>query len=176
MDSSLEAENDVRTLRTKHLKQEACVQSIGYFYMIMGGILVLATVARLLMPPGPDNLRIPLACFIAVVAAALFWTGTLLRKLDSRGKLPATILSTLAIAAGLLRLSLFGVGINAYILYLLHCDESKVVFSEEYKSVIAATPEIRYRLNPVVMWLAIFTLILVAIVAIIVTVHNHLSP
>jgi hypothetical protein len=107
--------------------------------------------------PGPSYLT---AVFFLVFAAAEGWIGWHLRKLDPRAKIPATLLAILGLLA-------FPIGtlINIYVLYLLHSAKGKYVFSPEYRAVITATPQIRYKMS-IIVWIFIwFVLALVLLVA-----------
>ena len=63
-----------------------------------------------------------------------------LRNLRPWVRIPTIILSII----GLIGFPL-GTLISAYILYLMFAAKSKMVFSPEYREIIAATPHLRYR-------------------------------
>ena len=80
-----------------------------------------------------------------------------MRALKSWGRIVGCILSGL----GLLNFPV-GTLINAYILYLFLSKKGRMVFSAEYKDIIAATPDVKYRTS-ILVW--IFLGILVALFA-----------
>ena len=67
--------------------------------------------------------------------------------MNSKIKIPATIFS----AIGLLSVPI-GTLINGYILYLIYSAKGNMVFSEEYRKVIAATPNIKYKTS-IIIWI-----------------------
>ena len=69
-----------------------------------------------------------------------------LRRLQPWARIVAAILSTF----GLLGIPI-GTLIGAYFLYLLLSKKGSVVFSEEYKQVIAETPHLKYRTSKIVL-------------------------
>ena len=92
-----------------------------------------------------------------MVGAAQMWTGLRVRKLNKRSRLMVGILSGL----GLLGFPI-GTAINGYILYLVFGKKGKIVFSDEYKEAILATPHIKYRTSAFV-WVLVGILVLVVL-------------
>ena len=76
-----------------------------------------------------------------------------LRQLNAKVRIPTTVL------AGLMMLSPpVGTGIGAYILYLLHSQKGRTVFSDTYREIRVATPHLVYRTSKVA-WVALFLLV-----------------
>lgn len=93
--------------------------------------------------------------------------GTWLRVLDRRARTPATILA----AIGLLAFPL-GTLINGYILYLLQSKKGTMVFSQEYKQVIEATPEIKYKTS-ILIWVLLGIVLLGLLAAMLIPLVKH---
>ena len=144
--------------RKKFLNHEANIRSLallyylgGGFTLLLGAFSVVSILKRLLSSTAPAIggggliSAIVIASVLLVVGAIQIWLAKLYRSLDSRAIVPGTILAVI----GLLGIPL-GTLINAYILYLLHSQEGKAVFSEQYQEIIEVTPDIQYRTSIVV--------------------------
>ena len=71
-----------------------------------------------------------------------------------------------AIAAGFVFFAVYYL-LPAWLLYLLLCRESRVIFTPEYRAVVARTPHIRYktsRTTKIVVALTVAALIALAVV------------
>lgn len=154
-------------IRNEHLKHEASVKSIGVLYYLGGvGLVLVGGISLLGAASGGMGQERVAAGFLAIVFLLLgigqFWVGTGLRRLRSWARIPTGILSGI----GLLGFPL-GTIINGYILYLIFSRKGKVVFSEEYRTVIEQTPHIKYRTS-IVVWVflgLVIALILFGVVA-----------
>lgn len=148
------------TLRRAHLHHEASVKSIGFLYYLCAFFLAIATATALLaLVDGYHGPRVAMAAVLFALTFVYAWLGRGLRRLDPRVRVGTTILAALSL------LSIpIGTLIGAYILYLLHSAKGKMVFSEDYRQVIAATPEIRYRTSKVVLAIVILGVVLVSLV------------
>ena len=153
--------------RKAYLNHEASIQAIGSLYLLSAVIALIAGIASFFQDEHTSAL---VGAVLVVLGLCQGWVGGKLRKLDPVAKGPATLLACL----GLLAIPL-GTIINAYFLYLLHSAKGKVVFSPEYRSVIAATPHIRYRMS-IVVWILIGIVVLVLLLAIAGLVINGLAP
>jgi len=172
MDPRLEANVDAEHVRRTNLSHEASIKSVGFLYIlgsifsILYGALTLsvglgswlmrgsAISAEGAKAIGPSEISI--GAFIAAVGTLQFYAGWSLRSLNATGK---------PVAIGIACLGLLGIPIgtliSAYILYLLLSEKGKIVFSPEYRAIIAATPHIRYRTS-IVVW--IFLILLIALI------------
>lgn len=155
-------ESDVDAFRNRYLSHEASIKSIGILYMISGVmllILFLVMVGEAFSVAGVQGQNgAPLqfsgrgfgAIFVAFViyaaSGALFcYAGWGIRKFKKVPKIIVTVLS----AIGLIGFP-FGTVINGYVLYLLHGQKGKVVFSDRYQEVIRQTPHIKYKTSMIV--------------------------
>jgi hypothetical protein len=133
-------------LRKKYLNHEAAVRSIGTLYYLGAVVLIFAGVFSLIAKPPSPSLHAAVGIFIIMLAIGYFYVGRGFRLLDPKIKVIGTILA----AIGLLSFPI-GTLINAYVLYLIHSQKGKMVFSEEYRQVIQATPNIKYKMSLVVV-------------------------
>ncbi len=152
--------SDAETVRLEHLKTEASIKSIGILYYLGGAVLVLASIAgfgAFEKTEGIEDLagQATVAVFFAL-AIAQFIVGSAVRKLKPWSRIGIGILSGI----GLLGFPL-GTLINGYILFLTFGKKGRMVFSEPYKEIIAATPHVKYK-TPKAVWI-----ILAVVVAII---------
>jgi hypothetical protein len=95
------------------------------------------------------------------------WVGTGLRRLDSRVRLVAGVVSGI----GLLSFP-FGTLLNGYVLYLLFCEKGSRVLSSEYQQVVAQTPDVRVGISLLVLALGLLPLAAL-VVAVIAELANH---
>jgi hypothetical protein len=148
------------TIRKNHINHESSVRSIGIFYYLNAALLIITSIiGGIIVLPSEDPLFVKiLACIIFIgIGVFQFYIGRGLRTLRKWSRIPTIILSGI----GLLAFPL-GTVVNAYFLYLVVCEKGRTVFSDEYKSVIKATPYIRYKISIVVwIFLGLFGLVVV---------------
>ena len=153
-DTPAAANADVEAIRRQHLTHEASVQSIGLLYYLGMLGLVAAGLASTVAPAETSRSEnLITGAFLIIFAGIYLMVGRWLRRLDSKGRTPATILA----AIGLLAFPI-GTIINAYILYLLQSKKGAMVFSAEYRDVIAATPHIKYKTS-VAAWILLIVIV-----------------
>lgn len=151
--------------RRKYIKHEASVKSVGILYWLGALALVVMAFAPLVeLGEGRGGSRDPgyalgFAAVLLAVGALQFWTGAKLRKLDQVARIPCGTLSGL----GLLAFP-WGTLLNAYVLYLIFGPKGTVVFSREYKEVIAATPHIKYKSSIIVVVCLVLLVLLLLVV------------
>ena len=150
---------DFIEIRKRHLSHEANISQLGALFLI-GAVLTLMPLIKFMTNPSYFNFKSDLEANVGLAALLLLlalqiWIGLRLRKIDRVAKTPAII-------SGFLGLLYFpwGTITGAYVLYLLLSAKGKYVFSSEYRAVISATPEIRYKLSGVTVALIIVTLTL----------------
>ena len=148
-------------MRNRYLKHEASVRSVGSLYYLGGGLLILAALGSVLgaSSGGDTAVSAIVGVILLVLGAAQIWTAYGLRRLQSWARVPVGIMSGL----GLLGFPL-GTLINGYILYLIFSQKGVVVFSPEYRAVIAQTPHIKYRMSALV-WILVGIVVLVLVAA-----------
>jgi len=161
-------QQDPAEIRRAHIKHEASIKSIGFLYGLSTIVLTIiafssmvTAVNQIISGPadvagwarfiGPAIIFIPLAILLGVTAYGI-------RKLKQWARIVAIILS----AIGLIGVPV-GTIISAYILYLLLSKKGSMVFSPEYKAIIAATPDVKYKTS-IIVWivLGLFLLLIVA--------------
>jgi hypothetical protein len=152
-------------IRKNHIHHESSVRSIGIFYYLNAVLLIIPVILCIVLPSKDPLFVKILACTILIgVGIFQFCIGRGLRTLHKWSRIPTIILSII----GLLAFPL-GTLVSAYFLYLVVCEKGKTVFSDEYKSVIKATPHIRYGIS-IVVWIFLglfgFVVVLLGIYAI----------
>ncbi len=157
-DLSLSGNPDAPEIRRQHLNHEASIKAIGALYYL-GAIGLIGLGITGIVGSGSEGAatKILLVVFALGMGGLYFWIGHGLRGLQSRAKIPAVILAVI----GLLGFPI-GTLINGYILYLLLSAKGTMVFSDEYKQIIADTPDIKYRTS-IIVW--VFLGLIVALVA-----------
>lgn len=83
----------------------------------------------------------------------------------------ARIVATVLSAIGLIGFPL-GTIISAYFLYLLQSKKAAMVFSEDYKRVIAATPHVKYKTS-LIAWVLLGLLVALVIVVVIAAIGSR---
>ncbi|MES2474763.1 MAG: hypothetical protein V4640_03205 [Verrucomicrobiota bacterium] len=164
-DSPPALDSDAEVIRKEHIKTEASIKSLGILYFLGGVFLLFGSIAALTTAPvteGVTGLGEQAAYILFLILGIFqFFLGAAVRKLKPWSRIGVGILSTIGLIG-------FPIGtlISAYILYLVLGKKGKMVFSPEYKEIIAATPHIKYR-TPKIVWiiLGILVLILILIVA-----------
>lgn len=148
-------------IRRLHLNHEASVRSVGSLYLL-GAVLVCFWGAVLL---GATESKIqpstPVGLLLLALGGFQGWIGLRLRKLDPKIRTSAAILAGL----GLLAFPL-GTLLNAYVLYLLLSAKGTRIFAADYRDIVAATPDLKYKTSLVVwifLGLLVAVLVLVAI-------------
>ena len=150
-------------IRELHIKHEASIRSIGLLYYLGAFFVLLGAFGMLVggglastSDGGAEGTGFMLGFGVGYLALGvfLFVMGRALRRLKRWVKIPVTILSVL----GLLNIPI-GTLISGYILWLLHSEKGKMVFSEEYAEIVEATPEVKYKTS-ILVWILLGLLIL----------------
>lgn len=160
LQEGLPASGGGEAIRNLYLKHEASVKSVGILYYLGGIALTVMGIASLfaVVSHEPGLLSLLIGVMLLLFGVGQLFVGYGLRRLKSWARIPTAILS----GFGLLGFPI-GTIINAYIMYLVLCKKGKMVFSEEYRDVIAQTPHIKYRTS-IVVWI-LLGLIVFAILA-----------
>ncbi len=160
--------SEAEQIRRKHLSHEASIKSVGLLYGFGFVLLCLMTLINLVgvlsqaggQAPGGIVIGLVFVLLLAAWTALVGVTAWNLRKLTPLGK----ILGIIVAAIGLLGFPI-GTLISAYILYLLLSERGTVVFSPQYKSIIAQTPHIKYKTS-IIVWVLLAVIGLLFIVGI----------
>jgi hypothetical protein len=148
--------SDAEAVRREHIKTEASIKSIGILYYLGGCVLLLAGIGSLASTEPLDALtRYATAAGLIGLGIVQFIVGTGVRKLKPWSRIGIGFLSSIGLLG-------FPVGtlINIYILVLTFGKKGKMVFSEAYKEIIAATPHVKYKTSKVV-WIILAVVIAV---------------
>lgn len=156
---ALNADDSFVEMRELHLKHEASLQSVAILYYLgailtgFAGVMILFSGFASM---GGSASLVGVGVFYILLTVGLIAVARGFRKLKSWVRIPGTIFAVLGLFA-------FPVGtlINGYILYLMYSAKGKAVLSAEYQEVIAATPDIKYRTSPAMIFLALVIIVLV---------------
>ena len=158
----------VEETRHLYLSHEASAKSVAVLFILGGLFGLLAGLSWISMPmlnpqgPGPNfaPIFIILGIIAVVLSVAQIAVAIGLRKLASWSRFPAVFLAAIGLIA-------FPVGtlINAYILYLLLSKKGTMIFSPEYKNVMAQTPHIKYRTS-IVVWIFLGLLVVLLVLVV----------
>lgn len=168
-DVATDAEN-AEAIRKEYINHEASVRSVGILYYLGAISLLFVGIFQLFAPSeSADSLGFLLAMSAVLVGLGVlyYWIGSGLRNLRNNVRSIAGVFAVL----GLLGFPM-GTLINAYILYLLFSKKGKMVFSEEYRAVIDATPHVKYKTSIVVWILLVLLLLAVAMAVIVPAIQN----
>jgi len=156
-----DSSSDKEVIRKELIGHEASIKGLGFLY-ILGGVLWgiggFFFVTRIFQNE-PVSAWMPVGLLLGFSTLVAF-VGFGLRRLKPWARVVGGIFCGL----GLLGFPL-GTIINAYFLYLLFGKKGVRVFSDEYKDVIAATPDVKYRTSKVT-WivLGVFLLVVVGLI------------
>lgn len=161
--------SSAEAIRKEHIKHEASVKSIGLlyaigaFFLLLGGaglfVLFFLTAAGQAGGAEPDGVSfvftLILSCFYVGLGVLQGFMASGLRKLKPWARWAAVVFSVLGLIG-------FPIGtlISAYFLYLLLSEKGTMVFSPEYKDIIAQTPHIKYQTSRVLLVVLILFLVL----------------
>ena len=152
--------SEAERIRKEHLSHEASVKSVGSLYLL-GGLLSLLIFVGILFggmsgPGGVDPVAIVVVVFSTMMSVGMLITAWGLQKLHFWARVVSTVISVIGLAG-------FPIGtlINGYILYLLWSPKGTMVFSEQYKEIIAQTPHIKYKTSLIVWTFLILLLIVI---------------
>ncbi len=154
---------EAEDMRQQYISHENAVRSIGVLYYIVVFFAALVTIATGFGALERGSAEAAgMAVGFLLLTALYYWIGREIRRLNRTGRNVGGVFSAL----GLLQFPV-GTFINSYILYLLFSAKGKVVFSDDYKQVIEATPHIKAKTS-VLIWiiLAILVIGIVAAIAI----------
>ena len=144
-------------MRQSYIKHEASVRSIGILYFLGAILYIVFGIFGMVKDLSPFSIAIALL-FIGLGICQI-WVGIGLRGLNTWARIPTGILSGI----GLINFPI-GTIVNGYILFLVFSRNGKTVFSQEYKDVITATPDIKYQ-SSIIIWILLGFLILVLVLA-----------
>ena len=151
------ANPEAEAIRRAHINHEASIKAVGILYYIGGALVILAALPQ---TPGNAAEKMAIMALLVAVGVAQFFAGWGVRRLRPWGRILGCVLSGI----GLLGFPI-GTLINAYILYLFLSRKGRTVFSPEYKDVIAATPDVKYKTS-IVVWIFIALVLAFIVIAI----------
>ena len=167
-DVSVSGNPESPAIRRAHLNHEANIKAVGMLYYLAAAGLLLAAVILLIAAGSGNtayNVGMAIACF--AFFGLYSWLVRGLRAWKSSVKIPTGILAGLGLLG-------FPVGtlINGYILYLLFSQKGTMVFSDEYKQIIADTPDMKYRTS-IIVWIFLALIVVALAYGIIAGARGH---
>jgi uncharacterized membrane-anchored protein len=154
------SESEDEQIRRAHLTHETNVRSFGSLW-VLGAVLqwpgAIAMIALGIANQHERN-SVVTGIILLIVSGVFGWSGWLLRRLDRRARVPATAISVI----GLLGFPI-GSAFSGLMLYLLHSKKGKMVFSEEYRAIVARTPHIKHKTS-ILVWIFLGLLLALAFV------------
>jgi hypothetical protein len=147
-------ESSAEQIRRAHLNHEASVQSIGYLYLIGGVLMLIGAIIGVSTSRGISLVELLLLAFYGVMGSVAIALCFGLNKLQPWTRIVGSIFA----GFGLLAFPC-GTLINAYVLWLLLSAKGSMVFSPQYKQIIAETPHIKYKTS-IVVWILLGLLLL----------------
>ena len=171
-DIGLSGNPNAPEIRRAHLNHEASVKAVGSLYFLGAIFAFLAAVVFLAIPftrgssDFPMLAGVAMAAIMAALGALYLWIARGLRSLSAVARIPAGVLAGLGLMG-------FPIGtlINGYILYLLFSRKGTMVFSDEYKDIIADTPDIKYRTS-VIVWIFLGLVVLLFVAGILAAIFG----
>ena len=157
---------DAEAIRREHIYTESTVQTIGALYYLTGTFLTLGGLIQglnLFMGPVPTSNLFKdamLFAFLTVFGVCVFALGREARKFNSPARIGIVLISVL----GLFAIPV-GTLINGYILCTVGGKKGRMVFSPEYKMVMATTPRPKVKTSPAV-WVVLGIALLIIAVAV----------
>ncbi len=150
------SDNEVVALREAHIRHEIQLKSVGTLYYLGGALALVAGVVMIPVYLDADAAfgeMIGLFALIYLGAGALsIALGYGFRRLQPWVRIPGALLSGI----GLLAIPI-GTIVNAWILYLMFCEKGRTVLAPEYRAIVIATPEVRYR-RTIGDWIAVIVI------------------
>jgi len=127
-------------IRRAHINHEASIKAVGFLYYLGGVALTIGGLASIASGT-------PTWIFLLAAGVAQLFAGYGVRALKKWGWVLGLVISGLGLLA-------FPIGtlINAYILYLFVAKKGRTIFTPEYREVIAATPDVRYKTS-IIVWI-----------------------
>jgi len=188
---------EAEAIRRRYLGHEASVKSVGSLYYLGAFFGIIGTVALVALalnasrvpnvnPNGPA-LMWGMAGFYLLMTALNFVLGRGISRLRPWARWTVIVFSALGllyilgvggylmtqtnVIAGAIPMVIGG-GITGYILYLMASAKGAMVFSPDYKAIIALTPHIKYKSSLIVKVFLVLVVVIV-IIAIVAGVMNR---
>lgn len=160
--SSLQNVRDAELIRRVHITHEALVQCLGSLYTMLAFlpcfiVVVMVTLSAFSRGLGYALLELASLLIIGIYVIPSYLIGRALHTFDRRVRavVAAVMLGSLLFS---LKYSpiviIIDIILSGYTLYLLFSERGQMVFSDEYRDVIEATPHMKPDLS-VVIWMGL---------------------
>jgi hypothetical protein len=155
---------EAERIRQEFIGREASIKSIGtlcYLGAVFSGFYALAFSGLGATDAEMRLVGIVLAIFCALMAILHGWIGHGLRKLHKKLRIAAIVISVL----WMLNIPI-GTILGIIAVFKLGGDKGSYIFSDEYRQIVDATPQIRYRTSRTA-WIVLALLIATIVVLIV---------
>ncbi|MEP7155292.1 MAG: hypothetical protein ABI905_05935 [Betaproteobacteria bacterium] len=165
------ADAQAETIRREHIKHEASIRSVGALYYVSVLAMVITGISSAFIVPAAAGDRIEgivMGAVLLAFAVGMFVVGRGLRKLKPWVKIPTIGFSVIGLLG-------FPVGtlLNGYILWLIASKKGSYILSPEYASIVAATPQVKYRTS-ILIWILLGIIVLGIAAAIIIPLFGKI--
>jgi hypothetical protein len=159
---------DSEVVRRQHLNHEASVKSVGTLYLLGGVVMAISGIGFITIPN--KEYGISVAIFMVALGALQFILGYAIRRLQKTARIVAAVLA----APGLIGFPI-GTLISALVLYLMLSRKGAMVFSDDYKRIIAETPHIKYKTS-IIVWIVLGLFALVVLAGLVLAALSTFTP
>jgi len=154
--------SNAEEVRRDHIGHEASLKSLGFLYYL-GGIVILCSLVGVFsaLSAGSGGLGAAETAYIALpIAMALvqFFAGWGLRRLAPWSRIVAGILSVFGLVYWPV-----GTIISAYSLYLIFSAKGRMIFSPQYREIVAQTPHVKYKSGLFKLLLVVLLIVVIAV-------------
>lgn len=155
---------DAEAIRREHAYTESTIKTLGILYYLAGS---LVTLGGLLQLPGllsglssnPDPFKDVMLCAtITVFGVVVFAVGREARKFSSSARTAILFLSVLGLFAVPI-----GTLISIYIICMVAGKKGSMVFSPEYRAIMATTTRQKVKTSPAVWAILIIAALIIAV-------------
>jgi hypothetical protein len=147
---------DSEAIRRQYLNHEASAKSLGTLYLFGGILMIIGGLVCAVRPT--EEFPLTSGIIFIVIGVLQLILGNAIRRLQKAARIVAAALAI----PGLIGFPI-GTLISALVLYLMLSRKGAMVFSDDYKRIIAETPHIKYKTS-IIVWvvLGVFAVVVLA--------------
>lgn len=147
---------DSEAIRRQYLNHEASVKSLSTLYLFGGILTGIGGLGCAVRPT--EEFPLTSGIIFVVIGSLQLILGNAIRRLQKAARIVAAVLAI----PGLIGFPI-GTLISALVLYLMLSRKGAMVFSDDYKRIIAETPHIKYKTS-IIVWvvLGVFAVVVLA--------------
>jgi hypothetical protein len=133
---------DADSARRTYLVHEGRVKSLCWLYRVMAIVALFIAVLVLAGPLHVFIRRLWIGIPVLSFAVFLWITGSWVRRLDPRAIEAVSVTAALSLV-----LVPLGTAVGAHILWIIHSQRGRAVFSRNYSTITDMTPDLRPRVS-----------------------------